>query len=147
LIEHDTTWHFECLLGERQLGAGAVDVQDPNIADWGADCCAHQSVWPARAGADLDHQLLWFQLPTAARGAGRNSRHDRSKNHLEWWSGIDLPAFRTFVRMMEQELKQEFDAWIRAAQLAGGTGTFKLDLASNRWDFLPFGQAKKSSGR
>ena len=33
LIEHDTTWHFECLLGERQLGAGAVDVQDPNIAD------------------------------------------------------------------------------------------------------------------
>jgi len=38
---------------------------------------------------------------------------------------------------MEQELKQEFDAWIRAAQLAGGTGTFKLDLASNRWEWTP----------
>jgi 5-methyltetrahydropteroyltriglutamate--homocysteine methyltransferase len=31
LIEHDMTPHYEGLLGDRQLGVGAVDVQDPNI--------------------------------------------------------------------------------------------------------------------
>jgi 5-methyltetrahydropteroyltriglutamate--homocysteine methyltransferase len=31
LIEHDMTPHFEGLLGDRQLGVGAVDVQAPNI--------------------------------------------------------------------------------------------------------------------
>jgi 5-methyltetrahydropteroyltriglutamate--homocysteine methyltransferase len=31
LIEHDMTPHFEGLLGNRQLGVGAVDVQAPNI--------------------------------------------------------------------------------------------------------------------
>lgn len=31
LIEHDMTSHFEGLLGNKQLGVGAVDVQAPNI--------------------------------------------------------------------------------------------------------------------
>jgi 5-methyltetrahydropteroyltriglutamate--homocysteine methyltransferase len=31
LIEHDMTPHFERSLGNKQLGVGAVDVQDPNI--------------------------------------------------------------------------------------------------------------------
>src|SRR5580692_7317985 len=31
LIEHDMTDHFEGLLGDKQLGVGAVDVQAPNI--------------------------------------------------------------------------------------------------------------------
>ena len=31
LIEHDMTHHFEGLLGNKQLGVGAVDVQAPNI--------------------------------------------------------------------------------------------------------------------
>jgi 5-methyltetrahydropteroyltriglutamate--homocysteine methyltransferase len=31
LIEHDMTAHYEGLLGDRQLGVGAVDVQDPKI--------------------------------------------------------------------------------------------------------------------
>ncbi len=31
LIEHDMTSHYEGVLGNRQLGVGAVDVQDPNI--------------------------------------------------------------------------------------------------------------------
>ncbi|MBV8888225.1 MAG: hypothetical protein JO305_01000 [Alphaproteobacteria bacterium] len=31
LIEHDMTDHFEGLLGNKQLGVGAVDVQSPNI--------------------------------------------------------------------------------------------------------------------
>ena len=31
LIEHDMTPHYEELLGNRQLGVGAVDVQDPNV--------------------------------------------------------------------------------------------------------------------
>jgi 5-methyltetrahydropteroyltriglutamate--homocysteine methyltransferase len=31
LIEHDMTPHFEGLLGDKQLGVGAVDVQDPKI--------------------------------------------------------------------------------------------------------------------
>jgi 5-methyltetrahydropteroyltriglutamate--homocysteine methyltransferase len=31
LIEHDMTPHFEGLLGNKQLGVGAVDVQDPNV--------------------------------------------------------------------------------------------------------------------
>jgi len=31
LIEHDMTHHFEGLLKDRQLGVGAVDVQDPKV--------------------------------------------------------------------------------------------------------------------
>lgn len=31
LIEHDMTPHFEGLLGDKQLGVGAVDVQAPNV--------------------------------------------------------------------------------------------------------------------
>ncbi|MBV8538697.1 MAG: hypothetical protein JO128_24075 [Alphaproteobacteria bacterium] len=31
LIEHDMAHHYEKCLGDRQLGVGAVDVQDPNI--------------------------------------------------------------------------------------------------------------------
>ena len=31
MIEHDRTDHFEALLGDKQLGVGAVDVQAPNI--------------------------------------------------------------------------------------------------------------------
>ena len=31
LIEHDMTPHFEGLLGDKQLGIGAVDVQAPNV--------------------------------------------------------------------------------------------------------------------
>ncbi len=31
LIEHDMTHHYETLLGDRQLGVGAVDVQDPKV--------------------------------------------------------------------------------------------------------------------
>jgi 5-methyltetrahydropteroyltriglutamate--homocysteine methyltransferase len=31
LIEHDMTPHYHGLLGDKQLGVGAVDVQDPNI--------------------------------------------------------------------------------------------------------------------
>jgi 5-methyltetrahydropteroyltriglutamate--homocysteine methyltransferase len=31
LIEHDMTHHYEGLLGNKQLGVGAIDVQDPTI--------------------------------------------------------------------------------------------------------------------
>ena len=31
LIEHDMTPHYEGLLGDKQLGIGAVDVQSPNV--------------------------------------------------------------------------------------------------------------------
>jgi len=31
LIEHDMTHHYEGLVGDRQLGVGAVDVQDPKV--------------------------------------------------------------------------------------------------------------------
>ena len=31
LIEHDMTHHYEGMLGNRQLGVGAVDVQDPKV--------------------------------------------------------------------------------------------------------------------
>jgi methionine synthase II (cobalamin-independent) len=31
LIEHDMTAHYEGVLGNRQLGVGAIDVQDPKI--------------------------------------------------------------------------------------------------------------------
>ena len=69
LIDHDVTSHFECLPSERQLRVVAVDMQDPNIANRGAGCRAHQSAWLARAAADLDHQFLSFQPPSAARRA------------------------------------------------------------------------------
>lgn len=31
LVEHDMTHHYEGLLGNRQIGVGAVDVQDPKV--------------------------------------------------------------------------------------------------------------------
>jgi 5-methyltetrahydropteroyltriglutamate--homocysteine methyltransferase len=31
LVEHDMTYHYEGLSGDRQIGIGAVDVQDPKI--------------------------------------------------------------------------------------------------------------------
>ena len=31
MIEHDMTHHYEGLLGNHQLGVGAVDVQDPDV--------------------------------------------------------------------------------------------------------------------
>ena len=31
LIEHDMTHHYEGLIGDKQLGVGAVDVQDPRV--------------------------------------------------------------------------------------------------------------------
>ena len=31
LVEHDMTRHYEGLLGDKQLGVGAVDVQNPNV--------------------------------------------------------------------------------------------------------------------
>jgi len=31
LIEYDMAYHYEGLLGDRQLGVGAVDVQDPKV--------------------------------------------------------------------------------------------------------------------
>jgi PAS domain S-box-containing protein len=39
--------------------------------------------------------------------------------------------------MNEPIPKPVSDAWIRVAQLAGGTGTFKLNLASNDWEWTP----------
>ena len=31
LIEHDMTHHYQGLVGNRQIGVGAVDVQDPKV--------------------------------------------------------------------------------------------------------------------
>jgi 5-methyltetrahydropteroyltriglutamate--homocysteine methyltransferase len=31
MIAHDMTPHYEGLLGDKQLGVGAVDVQSPNV--------------------------------------------------------------------------------------------------------------------
>ena len=42
LIEHDMTPHFEGLLGDKQLGVGAVDVQDPNVETGAAGRRPHQ---------------------------------------------------------------------------------------------------------
>jgi PAS domain S-box-containing protein len=41
------------------------------------------------------------------------------------------------VGMIETRSEPAADGWIRAAQLAGGTGTFKLDLNSNEWEWTP----------
>ncbi|HEX4114204.1 MAG TPA: PAS domain S-box protein [Stellaceae bacterium] len=35
------------------------------------------------------------------------------------------------------KLHASADEWVREAQLAGGTGTFRLDLGSNRWEWTP----------
>jgi len=39
--------------------------------------------------------------------------------------------------MIEAESESISESWIRTAQLAGGTGTFKLDLASGLWEWTP----------
>ena len=66
LIEHDMAHHYEGLLGNRQLGVGAVDVQDPKVETGETVAERIQALRLARARADHHHQLL--RLQSSARG-------------------------------------------------------------------------------
>ena len=75
LVEHDMTHHYEGLLGNRQLGVGAVDVQDPNVETRRTCCRPHQGPRMAGAGADDHHELMRLQSPAETCGAREASGH------------------------------------------------------------------------
>ena len=84
LIEHDMTPHYEELLGDKQLGVGAVDVQAPNV-ETGEQVAerikAHRWLAP---GADDHHELLRLQSPAAAHRARQAARDDRGQGDPDW---------------------------------------------------------------
>ena len=77
LIEHDRAGEFEGLLGNKQLGVGAVDVQAPTSkpARWWRTASGPTM---ARTGTDDHHEHLWFQSSAAAHRAWQDESDDRS---------------------------------------------------------------------
>ena len=80
LIEHDMTPHYEGLLGNKQLGVGAVDVQAPNVETGEQVAERIKGALMAAARADHHHEFLRVQSSAAAYRARQASRHDRSKS-------------------------------------------------------------------
>ena len=80
LIEHDMTPHYEGLLGNQQLGVGAVDVQDPKI-ETGETVADRIRQFVAGAGADDHHQFMRLQSSAAACSLGQASVHDRGEGN------------------------------------------------------------------
>ena len=60
LIEHDMTPHYEGLLGDKQLGVGAVDVQFPNVETGRAGRGPDHGTQVADAGANHHNEFVWF---------------------------------------------------------------------------------------
>ena len=52
LVEYDMAHHYEGRLGNRQLGVGAVDVQDPKVETAETVAGRDQGLWVARARTD-----------------------------------------------------------------------------------------------
>ena len=83
LIEYDMTHHYQGLLGNQQLGVGAVDVQDPKVESGETVAARDRAHSLARARADDHHQLLRLQSSAAAdrlrqtEGDGRGQAYSR----------------------------------------------------------------------
>ena len=130
LIEHDMTPHYEGLLGNRQLGVGAVDVQDPNV-ETGQQVAdrikAHR--W-LDARADHHHQLLRLQSSAAAHRARQASCHAGGQSDSQRQRGPVGPSMtaapsdgghvQASLRLTEERL--------RLAEETAGIGAFDLDL-------------------
>ncbi len=79
LIEHDMTDHYEGLLGNRQLGVGAVDVQAPNIETGELVADRIRSHGWLRTGADDHHQFVRLQPSAQAHRHGQDASDDGSQ--------------------------------------------------------------------
>ena len=83
LIEHDMTHHYERLLGDKQLGVGAVDVQAPNVETGEQVAERIRAPSLAGAGADDHHQLVRLQPPAPPYRARQAAGHDRGQGDPE----------------------------------------------------------------
>ena len=82
LIEHDMTHHYEGLLGNQQLGVGAVDVQDPKVESGETVVAARiQPTQMAGARADHRHQLVRLQSSAARTAFGKLQGDGRGQAH------------------------------------------------------------------
>ena len=81
LIEHDMTHHYEGLLGNQQLGVGAVDVQDPKVETGETVAARIRANRLARARADDRDQLVRLQSSAAAYRFGQTAGDGRGEAH------------------------------------------------------------------
>ncbi len=81
LIEHDMTPHYEGSLGDKQIGVGAVDVQDPQGRERRNGRRAHTGARMACARTDHRHELMWIQSSVPARRLGQAEGHGGGKTH------------------------------------------------------------------
>ena len=139
LIEHDMTHHYEGLLGNRQLGVGAVDVQDPNVetGTWSPiasrptrGCRPSRRSSPARAASttcrDMSHSGSFGPC-------GRPRPF--SSGLLVSWAGNVNETQNSGSRVTE--ILQLTEEQLRLAETIAGIGVFELDLASGHWATTP----------
>ena len=79
LVEHDMMHHYEGLIGNKQIGVGAVDVQDPKVESGELVAAAHPRLSLAGARADDHHQLLRHEPPAAQDRLRQAEGHDRGQ--------------------------------------------------------------------
>ena len=68
LVEYDMAHHYEGLIGNKQIGIGAVDVQDPKVEEGETVAERVSSPTLGRARANDRHQYLWLQSSAASYG-------------------------------------------------------------------------------
>ena len=90
LIEHDRTGSFEGLLGNKQLGVGAVDVQAPNV-ETPEQIAERISVhrWLAPEQTIITSTCAFNHLRRHIV-LGKNAGDDRSKGNPQWRLATDL---------------------------------------------------------
>ena len=121
LIEYDMTHHYEGLLGNRQLGVGAVDVQDPKVESGETVAARIREHKLARARADHRDQLLRLQSPAAAGRRSASCRRWPRPSACSAGSDVRAAHRRRSGRGESEEL-------LALAQEAGRLGVFEWQV-------------------
>ena len=80
-IEYDMTHHYEGMLGDRQLGVGAVDVQDPKVESGETVAERIRKLRLAGAGADHRHAAPAASITCRAQRFRQAAGDGRSQTH------------------------------------------------------------------
>ena len=93
LIEHDRTDSFEGVLGNKQLGVGAVDVQAPNVEtaeQIAKRISVHRWLAPEQTIVTSTCEHLRVQSSVPPRRVRKNAGDDRSKGNSQRRVALDL---------------------------------------------------------
>ncbi len=130
LIEHDMTDHYEEVLGNKQLGVGAVDVQDPNI-ETGRQVAdrikAHTWLVPEQTH---HHQFMRVQSSAETCRAREASGHAGGESHPPRNGRVALGPVnekRESTAAACRSLQPTAEHW-RLVERTAEIGMFELDL-------------------